>query len=81
MNILRSKYIKGSDGSINLFFREKGQPYTCQGVEETLVAEEDTWIIQWAGEFDYDSGYFQESFNNKEDALDRWERKVEMGEI
>jgi hypothetical protein len=67
------KYVKGSEGCRNLFFRPKGMQYKIEGVDGDFVAGEDVWVIQWEGYPEYDSGYVDYLFDSEDDALKMWE--------
>jgi len=59
--VVRSEYVRGSDGNNNMFFRKAGTAVVQQSVfarpSREYVEEADTIIIQWGGTPDFDSGY------------------------
>lgn len=54
----------------NIFYRARGQKY-CWGDdrEETSVELESSWIIQYGGSADYDSGFYERRFKSLESAV------------
>ena len=67
------KYVHGSEGCRNLFFRPKGMEYKIAGLDDNFIAGEDVWVIQWEGYPEYDSGYVDYVFDSESDALQTWE--------
>ena len=57
-----SKYVRGSEGFKNLFFRPAGTEYVYGREKYPATAESGQWIIQWEGSPEYDSGYYQQNF-------------------
>ena len=64
-------YRRGSEGTVNLFYRPEGTNYIFHGDQNMIPAsaEKSQWIIQWDGNPEYDSGYMQYVFADKESAI------------
>jgi len=67
------KYVKGSEGCRNLFFRPAGMRFRIANVEGLHTAKKNHWIIQWEGYPEYDSGYVDFIFDSESEALKTWE--------
>jgi hypothetical protein len=74
-HIISSRYLWGSDGDLNFFFRPKGEIFIYQmGDEEIMYTQlADEYIIQWGGNPLYDSGYDCETFETFSEGLKVWE--------
>jgi hypothetical protein len=73
MSIIKSKYIQGSNGHLNLFFRPKGHKFTIQGLDGVFVQELDRYVVQWEGSLDHDSGYMAYESSKIDKALQYFE--------
>ena len=76
MEVLASKYINGSGGCRNLFFRAKGTEYFSRGDDYPQTATDDIYVIQWEGYPDYDSGYASYeyvSYDTAIESFDSWD--------
>ena len=64
-------YLSGSEGYINMFFRQKGTEVCVHsGMSyDNYIADKDEWIIQWQGDCCWDSGYSSDHFKDYETAL------------
>ncbi len=76
--MIDSFYVWGSDGRMNLFFRPMGTVFGIEGREEDYVADEDSYIIQWEGARDYNSGYSEHCFPTYKEAMVEW-NKIKYG--
>jgi len=65
--VIMSRYITGSEGHRNLFFRAKGTEYVTDRGDE--VATDDLYIIQWQGLPGRDSGYSAREFKTLKEAV------------
>ena len=74
-HIISSRYLWGSDGNENFFFRPKGEIFIYQmGDEELMYTQQnDEYIIQWGGTPEYDSGYDSTTFETFAEGLKVWE--------
>jgi len=61
---MKSFYKHGSNGKVNLFFRQEGFRYkvACEQQLYPAIAEKSHWIIQWDGSPEFDSGYASYEF-------------------
>ena len=90
--ILGSFYRRGSNGSVYLYFREKGTlvetnmaesvgRLTGEDVSEfeyhTWRAEKDSYVVQWEGMPHYDSGYASHGFDTFGEAYQEFEKQRE----
>jgi hypothetical protein len=61
---MQSFYRHGSNGRVNLFFRQEGFRYkvACEQQLYPAIAEKSYWIVQWEGSPEFDSGYASYEF-------------------
>jgi hypothetical protein len=74
--ILGSFYRRGSNGSVYLYFREKGTLVETD-IADTWRAEKDSYVVQWEGMPHYDSGYAFHGFDTFGEAYQEFERQRE----
>lgn len=77
-HMISRRYLWGSDGDLNFFFRPKGEIFIYQMGDEELMytQQDDEYIIQWGGSPLYDSGYNCETFETFAEGLKVWESDV-----
>lgn len=70
--MIAQKYIKDSNGTLNLFFRPVGtEVFHRDGLE--YVTETSYFVVQWGGDVDYDSGYTERHFTTEAEAREFFE--------
>lgn len=89
--VLASWYLRGSNGSVNLFFRGKGtlvetnmkmsvSNLSGEDLDEfeyyEWEAEEDSFIVQWEGYPSFDSGCHVHSFKSMKGGMDYMRHKL-----
>ena len=65
---MQSFYRHGSNGRVNLFFRQEGCRYKVGQELYPATAEKSHWIVQWEGSPEFDSGYVSYEFANRHGA-------------
>lgn len=74
--VLASFYLIGSEGWVNLFYREKGAEYYDKRLNDFNNEPYGGYFLQWEGDRDFHSGHIESSSKNLKEAFELFQQRM-----